>query len=189
MSPNSQSAQNGNAKNTPNQKSGLNNFFCTFATQTARWSGSSITFCMAVGVILVWAVTGPLFKFSDTWQLVINTGTTIVTFLMVFLIQNTQNRDSEALHLKIDELIRATKGAQNALIDLEDLTQEELDAFKEKFTQLAQNGRGSNASTQEIIEQALEESVDPETLDEAHQEREASRQQKQQPVSSASGNK
>ena len=86
-------------------------------------------------------------------------------------------------------MIRATKGAQNALIDLEDLTQEELDAFKEKFTQLAQNGRGSNASTQEIIEQALEESVDPETLDEAHQEREASRQQQQQPVSSASGNK
>ena len=83
--------------------------------------------------ILVWLVTGPLFGFSDTWQLVINTGTTIVTFLMVFLIQNTQNRDTEAMQLKLDELIRATEGAHNALLDLEELEEEELDAFKKKY--------------------------------------------------------
>lgn len=187
MTPDDQPLQNGDAKTPSSQKSGLNNFFCTFATHTARWSGSSVTFALAVSIIVIWAVTGPMFKFSDTWQLVINTGTTIVTFLMVFLIQNTQNRDSEALHLKIDELIRATKGAQNALIDLEDLTQEELDAFKEKFTQLAQNGRGNDVSTQDVIEQALKESVEPETLETHQQELEEARQEQNRPVSSAAG--
>jgi low affinity Fe/Cu permease len=94
-------------------------------------------------MILVWGVTGPLFHFSDTWQLVVNTGTTVVTFLMVFLIQNTQNRDSEAMHLKLDELIRATKGAQSALLDLEELDQKELDRIREKYKKLANEGRGS----------------------------------------------
>jgi low affinity Fe/Cu permease len=126
-------------------------FFCTFATQTARVSGTPLTFFLAVGTIFVWAITGPVFQYSDTWQLVINTGTTIITFLMVFLIQNTQNRDSEALHLKIDELIRATKGAQNAMINLEDLSQEELDAFK------AQN-RDANAA-HDMLERALQETI------------------------------
>ena len=88
---------------------------------------------MAAGLIVVWLVTGPLFGFSDTWQLVINTGTTIVTFLMVFLIQNTQNRDTEAMQLKLDELIRATKGAHNALLDLEELEEDNLDAFRAKY--------------------------------------------------------
>jgi low affinity Fe/Cu permease len=96
---------------------------------------------MAVGVIGVWILTGPLFAFSDTWQLVINTGTTIVTFLMVFLIQNTQNRDTEAIQLKLDELIRATQGAHNALLDLEELEEENLDAFKRKYQALAEMAR------------------------------------------------
>jgi low affinity Fe/Cu permease len=89
----------------------------------------------------VWILTGPLFAFSDTWQLVINTGTTIVTFLMVFLIQNTQNRDTEAIQLKLDELIRATQGAHNALLDLEELEEENLDAFKRKYQALAELAR------------------------------------------------
>ncbi len=98
-------------------------------------------FALAVGVIVVWLVTGPLFKFSDTWQLVINTGTTIVTFLMVFLIQNTQNRDTEAIQVKLDELIRSTKGAHNALLDLEELEEEKLDAFRRKYQALASAAR------------------------------------------------
>ena len=90
---------------------------------------------------MAWAVTGPLFRFSDTWQLAVNTGTTIVTFLMVFLIQNTQNRDSSAIQLKLDELIRATRGAHNALLDLEELTQEELNTFLKTYKHLARQGR------------------------------------------------
>ena len=95
------------------------------------------TFALAWLVIVAWAVTGPVFRFSDTWQLVINTGTTIVTFLMVFLIQNTQNRDSAALHLKLDELIRVSESARNKLLDLEDLTEAELEHLKGSFTKLA----------------------------------------------------
>jgi len=100
-----------------------------------------VFFSMAVAVILIWVITGPIFHFSDTWQLVINTGTTIITFLMVFLIQNTQNRDTEAIQLKLDELIRATKGAHNALLDLEELEEENLDAFKFKYQALAATAR------------------------------------------------
>jgi low affinity Fe/Cu permease len=98
-------------------------------------------FVLAVGVIAAWIVTGPIFGFSDTWQLVINTGTTIVTFLMVFLIQNTQYRDTEAIQVKLDELIRATKGAHNALLDLEELEEENLDAFRTKYQALASAAR------------------------------------------------
>ncbi len=96
---------------------------------------------MAVAIIAVWIVTGPIFQFSDTWQLVINTGTTIITFLMVFLIQNTQNRDTQAIQVKLDELIRATQGAHNALLDLEELEEETLDAFRLKYQALAKAAR------------------------------------------------
>ncbi len=98
-------------------------------------------FVLAVTVIAAWILTGPIFGFSDTWQLVINTGTTIITFLMVFLIQNTQNRDTEAIQVKLDELIRATKGAHNALLDLEELEEENLDAFRGKYQALASAAR------------------------------------------------
>jgi len=98
-------------------------------------------FVVAVGIIAVWLISGPLFGFSDTWQLVINTGTTIVTFLMVFLIQSTQNRDTEAMQVKLDELIRATRGAHNALLDLEELDDDSLDAFKARYEALAAAAR------------------------------------------------
>ena len=98
-------------------------------------------FVVAGAIIIVWIVTGPLFHFSDTWQLVINTGTTIVTFLMVFLIQNTQNRDSEALQVKLDELIRAIDGAHNTLLDLEDLEEDELDLIRLDYSKLAKEAR------------------------------------------------
>jgi len=116
-------------------------WFARFAKATARVSGHAGTFGLAVLVILAWATTGPLFHFSDTWQLVINTGTTIVTFLMVFLIQNTQNRDSVAMQIKLDELLRALKGAETAMADLEDLTEAELDAFKKHYSELAAAAR------------------------------------------------
>jgi low affinity Fe/Cu permease len=112
-------------------------WYSRFAKATAHFCGRPRVFVIAVGLIAVWLVTGPIFRFSDTWQLVINTGTTIITFLMVFLIQNTQNRDTEAIQVKLDELIRATKGAHNALLDLEELEEENLDAFRAKYQALA----------------------------------------------------
>src|SRR5829696_5075159 len=119
----------------------LGESFARFAKATARDAGHPATFSLAALVILAWAVTGPIFQFSDTWQLAINTGTTIVTFLMVFLIQNTQNRDSVAMQIKLDELLRAAKGAHMAMADLEDLSEEELTAFQEHYRQLAEAAR------------------------------------------------
>ncbi len=116
-------------------------WYSQFAKSAAHFCGRPRIFTLAATVILVWLVTGPIFHFSDTWQLVINTGTTIVTFLMVFLIQNTQYRDTEAIQVKLDELIRATKGAHNALLDLEELEEETLDAFKKKYQALATAAR------------------------------------------------
>ena len=116
-------------------------WYSRFARLTAHFCGKPRVFVLAVGVIAVWIVTGPLFGFSDTWQLVINTGTTIITFLMVFLIQNTQNRDTEAIQVKLDELIRATQGAHNVLLDLEELEAENLDAFRAKYQALARAAR------------------------------------------------
>ena len=115
--------------------------FSRFANWTARASGHPIAFLLAAGVIVVWLVTGPVFAFSDTWQLVINTGTTIVTFLMVFLIQNTQNRDGAAVQLKLDEIIRAIEGAHNALLDLEELPEPELAKFRSRYEELARKAR------------------------------------------------
>lgn len=115
--------------------------FTRFAKWTARAAGRPNAFALAVLILIVWAITGPLFQFSDTWQLVINTGTTIVTFLMVFLIQNTQNRDSTALHVKIDELIRANRSAHNALLDLEELEEKDLDKLRDDYEALAEKAR------------------------------------------------
>ena len=116
-------------------------FFNHFAKWTARAAGKPIALVLAVVVIVVWAATGPIFGFSDTWQLVINTGTTVVTFLMVFLMQNTQYRDSEAIQIKLDELIRAMEGAHNMLLELEELDEKELDRIKAEYRKLAQKAR------------------------------------------------
>ena len=116
--------------------------FSCFARWTAIKTGKPVTFMAAVAIIVVWGVSGPIFGFSDTWQLVINTATTIVTFLMVFLIQCTQNRDTEAMQVKLDELIHSIKGAQNALMDLEELEEEELDRIREEYRRMAEQARG-----------------------------------------------
>ncbi len=115
--------------------------YSRIANWAARLSGRPATFVLAVTVILLWLITGPLFRFSDTWQLVINTATTIITFLMVFLIQNTQNRDTEAMQVKLDELIRATQGAHNVLLDLEQLEEAQLDKFRARYEKLARDAR------------------------------------------------
>jgi low affinity Fe/Cu permease len=116
-------------------------WFGRLAKATARLTGRAGTFTLAVAVILMWIITGPLFHFSDTWQLVINTATTIITFLMVFLIQNTQNRDTEALQVKLDELLRVTEGAHNALLDLEELEDRDLDRIRAAYARLAAEAR------------------------------------------------
>jgi low affinity Fe/Cu permease len=142
----------------PHNPSRLAMGFTRFSRWTSHHAGRPATFFVALLVIVVWAVTGPLFDFSDTWQLMINTGTTIVTFLMVFLIQNTQNRDSQAIHVKLDELIRAKKGARNSLLNLDDLTDEELEQIRVSFTKLAKNSNskkdvvnGSSETQTEVI--------------------------------------
>ena len=114
----------------------LTDAFHNIAKQLAVDVGSPWAFIAALVIVVLWSATGPFFKYTDTWQLIINTGTTIVTFLMVFLIQNTQNRDAKAVHLKLDELIRSLKGARNALIDLEEMSEEELDELQRQFVKL-----------------------------------------------------
>jgi len=116
-------------------------WYMHFGKWAARVSGRPITFALALGTVVAWIVTGPIFHFSDTWQLAINTGTTIITFLMVFLIQSTQNRDTEAIQIKLDELIRATKGAHNALLDLEEMEEKQLDRFRTRYEMLARDAR------------------------------------------------
>ena len=121
--------------NKANDKKG---FFERFAEWATKATGSSVAFLMAAGIIVVWGVTGPIFDFSETWQLVINTGTTIITFLMVFLIQKTQNKDSKAIHLKLNELIGANPGCSNRMVDIEDLTEAELDQLHKFYAKLAE---------------------------------------------------
>jgi low affinity Fe/Cu permease len=144
------------------QKPDERDFFCRirdsfrhFARKSSAVLGTAWAFIGALIIIAVWGLTGPVFNFSDTWQLIINTGTTIVTFLMVFLIQNTQNRDAKAMHLKLDELIRAVKGARNRLVDLEKLSDEELKELEEQFTRV-RNKAAQRASEVEEIEEERE---------------------------------
>jgi low affinity Fe/Cu permease len=122
--------------------------FQKFARMVVRTSGHPAAFVFAIGVILIWALTGPLFHFGNTWLLVINTAASIITFLMIFLIRSAQNRESEAVQLKLDELIRATKAAHNALLDIEELSVEELDRIKARFEQLAKKAREEAGSNQ-----------------------------------------
>ena len=128
----------------------MNELFRKFAARVSDVVGSAWTFMTAVVIIIAWGLTGPLFGFSDTWQLIINTGTTIVTFLMVFLIQNTQNRDAKAIHLKLDELIHGLRGPHTGLVDLEDLSDEELEQLQKAFEQLR---RREGLSVKEFIEE------------------------------------
>ena len=118
-------------------KGGIGKLFDRFSTAVTKITGKPVAFIVAFLIIIVWAITGPIFQFSDTWQLVINTGTTIITFLMVFVIQQSQNKDTIAIHLKLNELIAATKGASNRLIDVEDLSPDELETLKKFFVKLS----------------------------------------------------
>lgn len=126
-----------------------NSWYSRLAREAARFCGRPRVFAIALGMILLWLLTGPIFDYSDTWQLVINTSTTIITFLMVFLIQNTQNRDTEAIQVKLDELIRATQGAHNALLDLENMEEDELEEFRRRYQALAAMARAKKAGGSE----------------------------------------
>ena len=128
----------------------ISDAFRVFARRSAIMLGSAWAFAAAVLAILVWILTGPTFHFSDTWQLIINTTTTIITFLMVFLIQNTQNRDAKAVHLKLDEMIRALKGARNQLVDLEDLSDEDLKKIEEQFQQLRKKSEHDGTRSRKV---------------------------------------
>jgi low affinity Fe/Cu permease len=119
----------------------LEKAFSRFASTASHWAGSPWGFSAAAAIVVTWAAAGPFFGFSDVWQLTINTGTTIVTFLIVFLIQNSQNRDTKALQIKLDELIRATKGASNTLIDLENMTEAEIDHLHHRYSKLAAHAK------------------------------------------------
>lgn len=155
-------AKNGNSRKKQNGKDGCvdeRDFFCrirdafgVFARKTSSVLGSAWAFVCAILIIVIWATTGPAFGYSDTWQLIINTGTTIVTFLMVFLIQNTQNRDAKAVHLKLDELIRALGGARNKLVDLEKLSDDDLKALESEFEKLRKKAEGAKEEVEELKE-------------------------------------
>src|SRR5436853_4983767 len=132
----------------------MNDFFRKFSNATSEAMGTSWAFIVAVVIVAVWATTGPTFNYSDTWQLIINTGTTIVTFLMVFLIQNTQNRDAKAVHLKLDELIRALGPARNKLVDLEKLSDDELKTLESEFEKLRKKAEGAKAQVDELKQTA-----------------------------------
>ena len=141
----------------------MHKFFTTFATKTAHMVGSYWAFLLAFGIVIIWALTGPMFDFSDTWQLVINTGTTIITFLMVFLIQNTQNRDAKAMHLKLDELISSMKAAHNEMIDIEELSDEQLEEIAKVYRKKKEDCDDEDtpqAIVQDIAHEAADETAD-----------------------------
>lgn len=139
----------------PKARGGAGRLFGRMAEKVTQWTGSTWGFVVAAAVVLVWAVSGPLFHFSNTWQLVINTGTTVVTFLMVFLIQRAQNKDSLAIQLKLNELVAAMEGASNRLIDVEDLSEEELDVLREHFRTLVTMAReDENITKSHSVEEA-----------------------------------
>src|SRR3954467_13167931 len=154
-----------NGKSGPGHNGGDRDLFCrirdafgVFARKASSVLGSAWAFVVALLIIVVWAITGPTFHYSDTWQLIINTGTTIVTFLMVFLIQNTQNRDAKAVHLKLDELIRALGGARNKLVDLEKLSDDELKTLETEFEKLRKRAEGAREEVEELKEVAEKKS-------------------------------
>src|SRR6478752_3824957 len=140
-----------------NKKKGLSKFFDKFSSKVTKVTGKPIAFILACVIIVVWAVTGPIFHFSDTWQLVINTGTTIITFLMVFVIQQSQNKDTIALQIKLNELIASSQNASNRLIDVEDLTPQELETLKKFYIQLAKlAAKETDIKATHSIEEAAE---------------------------------
>jgi low affinity Fe/Cu permease len=139
----------------PRRRNAISNVLEKLSHKATKATGTSLAFILAVAVIVIWVVTGPLFHFSDTWQLVINTGTTIVTFLMVFLIQRAQNKDALAIHLKLNEIVAALEGASNRLIDVEDLTEPEIDALHKYYKRLIELARqDDNLTTTHSIEEA-----------------------------------
>ena len=142
----------------------MNKWFAKFSTRVSDVAGSSWAFFVAIGIIVIWAISGPVFGFSDTWQLVINTGTTIVTFLMVFLIQNTQNRDAKAIHLKLDEIIHVIGPAHDQLIDVEELSDEELRAILQAYRKVAQQKHeDGDAEINDLVHAAQDDSNSAET--------------------------
>lgn len=150
----SKAARDANIK-SGQQSQGFVRIFTGFANSVARTAGRPVTFVLCCLLIVVWALSGPVFGFSDTWQLVINTGTTIITFLMVFLIQNTQNRDGAAIQTKLDELIRALEGPNNAFVGIEHLTDEELDAIREACEKDAQETEGKDRAHTRAVRSAF----------------------------------
>jgi low affinity Fe/Cu permease len=131
-------------------------WFNRFATKVAHYSGRPTTFFLAVAIVLIWAISGPVMGFSEVWQLTINTGTTIITFLMVFIIQSTQNRDTAALQIKLDELIRATYAAHNSLLNLEELSEDELDKLRKQYVALAESGHEAGLELDEVEKEKAE---------------------------------
>jgi len=131
----------------------MNELFRKFSQTTSKLVGSSWAFILAVLIVLVWALTGPIFHYSDTWQLVINTGTTIITFLMVFLIQNTQNRDAKAIHLKLDELIKGVSGARTSLVNIEELSDQDLERLQQQFQRLRKDEKQTLKAELEACEE------------------------------------
>jgi low affinity Fe/Cu permease len=146
------------AKNQSKSAHPLSYIFGRFATHVAQWSGHPATFALAVISLIVWAGFGPFVDYSENWQLIVNTGTTICTFLMVFVIQNSQNRDAIAAQIKLDEIIRAVEGARNTMIDLEELTDEELKVLHKKFSAMAERARNGTASEEDL--ENMEEEID-----------------------------